>query len=557
MCGIQKLLKRGGLMNFLKNILLVALVLPMAVFSQISWQTANYTMTGQQCQLSSNIINIAVHPFHLDVEEEAVITAVYNDTWDPWYGKAGTQEITGDFVLTKGSSVRSMLVWEGSKILKAKLCDRTQADSAYEATIDRTRPIPRDPALIEYLGNNSYRFKIYPVAINNSRKIRILYSVPFLMFRDGPQFQLLTAFTCGTMQAPSQIPVNFKLGAGNTGNYIFSYGNIKKSIQFNATYQIPTSSFLTPTYNYNYYYGNYSYLTGYSMQPLVISPDTNFSTMAYTATIGSGKSAGKYTAVFATPPDTVAAALSELPADQPSSVEAKIVIGGNAYITDFNEKGFLGVYMKSTAPWDSTVVWNVYDSKGKIAFQCRKAYKPKSDSLINAMLPLVWGAKYTLAEGNDNLGALYGFVDRRMSLLALEKDSLSAAQALQWAKSGVPPLLPEEIMLKTSQLPSTPDEYVMFEIGTGIKAAYKNLSASFTVLFKANRMISLRFNGLITGQIKVALFDMAGRTVETWNDVQITGGTSELRLPQKAFGCMVLKVIAGKEVIQKKINIVR
>jgi hypothetical protein len=144
-----------------------------------------------------------------------------------------------------------------------------------------------------------------------------------------------------------------------------------------------------------------------------------------------------------------------------------------------------------------------------------------------------------------------------MSLLALEKDSLSAAQALQWAKSGVPPLLPEEIMLKTSQLPSTPDEYVMFEIGTGIKAAYKNLSASFTVLFKANRMISLRFNGLITGQIKVALFDMAGRTVETWNDVQITGGTSELRLPQKAFGCMVLKVIAGKEVIQKKINIVR
>jgi hypothetical protein len=279
--------------------------------------------------------------------------------------------------------------------------------------------------------------------------------------------------------------------------------------------------------------------------------------MAYTATVGSGKSAGNYTAVFATPPDTIMAALSELPVGEPASIEAKIVVGENAYLTDFNQNGFLGVYMKSTALWDSTVVWNVYNSKGKLAFQCRKAYKPKSDSLVNAMLPLVWGAKYTLAEGNDNLGALFGFVDRRMSLLALEKDSLGMALAAQYAKSGVPPLLPEEIMLKTSQLPSTPDEDVMFEIGTGIKAAYKNLSASFTVLFKANRMINLRFNGLITGRIKVALFDMAGRTVETWNDIQIAGGTSELRLPQKAFGCMVLRVTAGKEVIQKKINIVR
>jgi hypothetical protein len=545
-------------MNFLKTILLVAFLFPAAVFSQISWQTASYTMTGQQCQLSSNIITVTVHPFHLDVEEEATITAVYNDTWNSWDGDQNALEITGDFVLTKGSSVRSMLLWEGTKILKAKLKDRSLADSAYEATVDRTRPqFPHDPALIEYLGNSSYRFKIYPVAVNNSRRIRILYSVPFLMFRDGPQFQLLTAFTGGTIQAPSQIPVNFKLGTGNTGNYIFSYGNIKKTIQFNATYQIPTSSFLTPTYDYNYYYGTYSYLTGYSMQPLVISPDTNFSTMAFTAAIGTGKSAGKYTAVFATPPDTVAAALSELPADQPASVEAKIVIGENAYITDFNEKGFLGVYMKSTALWDSTVMWNVYDSKGKIAFQCRKAYKPKSDSLINAMLPLVWGAKYTLAEGNDNLGALYGFVDRRMSLLALEKDSLSTAQALQWAKSGVPPLLPREIMLTASQMPSSPDEDVIFEIGTGVKAAYKNLAASFTVLFRASHLISLRFNQLKTGQIKVALFDMHGRTIETWNNVQITGGSAELQLPRKALGCMVLRVTAGNQVVQKRINIVR
>lgn len=50
---------------------------------------------------------------------------------------------------------------------------------------------------------------------------------------------------------------------------------------------------------------------------------------------------------------------------------------------------------------------------------------------------------------------------------------------------------------------------------------------------------------------------MAGRTIETWNNVQITGGTVELRLPQKAMGCMILRVTAGSQVVQKRITVVR
>ena len=543
-------------MKTLKAIITAGLILPAAVFSQITWQTADYTLTGEACQVSSNIIKITVNPFHLDVEEEATITAPFNDTWQSWWGDSKSLEITGNFTLTSGSSVRSMLVWEGAKVLKAKLRDRTAADSAYEATVNRNLPpsYHHDPAVIDYLGNNQYRFKIYPVAINNSRKIRILYSVPFLMLQNGPQFQLLTAFTTGAGQAPSEIPLQIVRAAETTGNYIFSYGSILKTIQFGATYQIPTSSMATTISTYNYY-GGYSYSS--VPQPLVIFPDTNFSTMAYTAKISTGNSSGNYTAVFATPPDTIIAALNELPAGEQASVEAKIVVGSTAYITDFNQKGYLGAYIKSSAVWDSTVVWNVYDSKGKLAFQCRKAYNPQSDSLINAMLPMVWGSKYTIAEGNDNLGALFGFVDRRMSLLALESDSLTSIQAATWAKSGVPLLLPQEIIINPAQLPSTPDDNVIFEIGTGVHAAYKNLAASFVVLFKSNHAISLRFNQLKAGQITVALFDMAGRSVQTWKNIQITGGSVDLQLPQKAIGCMVLRVIAGKEIVQKRINVVR
>ncbi|NLE03274.1 MAG: hypothetical protein GX638_00530 [Crenarchaeota archaeon] len=68
----------------------------------------------------------------------------------------------------------------GDKILKAKLKDRTAADSAFETVVKRDEVVyePRDPALIEYSGDNQYSLKFIQWAINKSRRIRILYSVP-------------------------------------------------------------------------------------------------------------------------------------------------------------------------------------------------------------------------------------------------------------------------------------------------------------------------------------------------------------------------------------------
>jgi hypothetical protein len=89
-------------MKTLQAIIVTTLFLPAAVFSQITWQTTDYTLTGEACQVSSNIIKITVNPFHLDVEEEATITAPFNDTWQSWWGDSKSLEITGNFTLTSG-----------------------------------------------------------------------------------------------------------------------------------------------------------------------------------------------------------------------------------------------------------------------------------------------------------------------------------------------------------------------------------------------------------------------------------------------------------------------
>ena len=530
-------------------ILSISLLFPATIMAQIQWQTTHNGTDQGECQLASNAIRMTVYPFHVDVEEEAIITAI----GDVWWGDPSTLELFGEFSLTKGSALRSMLLWSGGKILKAKLKDRAAADSAYEAIVDRSKPqvFARDPAEITFLGNNRYRFRIYPVAINNSRKVRILYSVPFQMFLNGPQFQITTAFTTGAQQTPTQIPIEIRKATPAAGTYIITYGYTKKTVQFGATYQIPITAFWADTYD------EWGYYIGTSAKPIIIAPDTNFSTTAYTATLSSGKTAGNYTAVFATPPDTVLAALNELSPDESSSIEAKVVAGDKAYITDFTQMGYLGVYMKSTAAWDSSVYWTVYNSQGKTVLQCRKSYKPHSDSLIKTMLPFVWAAKYSLVEGNDYLGALFGFIDRRMSLLAQESDTLSTSEAAKWAEAGVPQLQPEEIVLFGSQSPIPPSDNVIFEFGTKVRTVLKNSITALIIIVKANRMINFSIRNFKSGVVKAALFDMGGRLLETWNTIQVSGGTAELKLPQQVKGCLILRVYAGDKIIQKRFTVVR
>ena len=514
--------------------------------SQILWQTTRAGSSSGACQLESNKITLTVNPFSVDVEEEAVIAARGTVGW----GDPATLEIVGECTLTKGTALRSMLLWNGQKILKAKLKDRKSADSAYQNIVNRD--VPRDPALIEYLGDNTYRFRIYPVSIDGARKIRILYSVPYQVVNSGPQFCITSAFTAGADQTPTQVPIEIRRATQTTGSYILTYGDVKKTVQFGATYQVPFSALATQTYNYNYYY---SYSSGWQSKSLTIAPDSQATAMAYAATLDSGKTAGHYAAVFAALPDTVSAAVQELQPLERASVEAKVVVGSDAYITDFNDKPFLCAYLKSAGAWDGVVYWAVYNSKGKQVMQYRQACKPQTDAPTTAALPLMWGAKYSLVEGLGDLGALFGFVDHQMSLLALESDTLSRTEADKWAQSGVPVLNPQEIVVKQANMPSAPGEIVFFDFGTGVTSRVKNTGASLKIVVMANRTVSLRFANCKAGAISAKLYDIGGRLLGSWQNVRVSGATAELQLPPQARGCMILRVFAGGMLMQKKFTV--
>jgi hypothetical protein len=152
------------------------------------------------------------------------------------------------------------------------------------------------------------------------------------------------------------------------------------------------------------------------------------------------------------------------------------------------------------------------------------------------MLPLLWAALYTHVLNEDDLGGLYGFVDNRMSLLALEEDSLSAEQTQQWRESGVPPLTDAEIIINPLRIPQPPAEEFYMENSTDPTAVVDNTAVAptaFRVLSCTNNQIELHLGSQFIQQsnLSITLFDLSGRTIKRWtNPALSTPATVRLSL---------------------------
>jgi len=514
-----------------------------------TWQTTHTTNwhSNGQCGLESNALRMTVGPYSLDVEEEATI--VTQGTVSS--GDSKTLEIVGQFQLSPGSALRSMLLWNGTKILKAKLKDKTAADSAYEGVVDRDAPVfvSRDPALIEYLGDGTYRFQIYPVAIGASRKIRILYTVPLQALSSGPAFEVRTAFTVGCVSTPSQVGVELRKSASAFDRYVLQHGDTKRTVQFGATYQLPYADLYTARYYVSY--PEYRWHDA-SAKPLRITPDTASWNCAYATELASGNGRGNYTAIFSHVPDSLRATLDEVFPSGNYTLETRVTAGEKTYIADMPYDGCFGVYLKSSAPWDGRVYWTAYDDEGFAAVEYTQTLAPAIDPVVTATLPLVWGAKYSLVENSGSLGALYGFIDSKMSLLALESDTLRAAVAAEYADNGVPPLLAGEIILAPSKMPTAPKENVIFEFKLPVLVAIKEALKRMLVTVLPGRVI-LAFGELASSTVRAALFDVSGRTVVSWSDLHVQTGTAQLVLPRALKGTFVLRVTVGSETVQRRV----
>ncbi len=520
-----------------RKTLLIGLLLCSTAFSEIRWQTTRNGQDWGNCQLQTNKLTVTMHNFYADVIEEAEIKAVGSVDW----GDANTLEILGDFSLSPGTAIRSLLLWNGNTILKGKLKSRAAADSAYEDVVDRDKiqVRPRDPALIEGLGNNNYRLKIYPVAINGTRKIRILYTIPLENSPEEFAYNLKPIFVNNIWDRPPEIPVEFRKGSSAADSHILSYSTVKKTVQQGAIYRIPSNMNNYSSYYY-YYYNEFS---------LKLTPDVTSFTSAFTSMIKEGNAAGYYSAVFTSVPDSIkkAASCGLIPSGRP--MELQINSGEKSTITDLNQIHAFSVYLKSSTAWDSTIIWRSYDEHGRVSFEYRQKLTP--DTTNSTMLPLVWASKYCMNQKQGNLGALFGFVDQQMSLLALESDTLSRIDASDFEVEGVPPLKTNEIIIDPDQMPATPDNYIFFETTPVSRFNLNNLA--FRIAILPDGRVMLQFENRVQSVVRATLFDAKGRVVQRWKDLKVNGTSLELNLPRNLKGVYFIRIESGKKVFRNRV----
>ncbi|MFH1084771.1 MAG: VIT domain-containing protein, partial [Chloroflexota bacterium] len=83
-------------------------------------------------------------------------------------------EIEGEYIfpIPEGASISQFAMWVDGKRLEAQVLERDQAREIYERIV-RER---RDPALLEYVGRNAFRARIYPIPARGEKRVELEYT---------------------------------------------------------------------------------------------------------------------------------------------------------------------------------------------------------------------------------------------------------------------------------------------------------------------------------------------------------------------------------------------
>jgi Ca-activated chloride channel family protein len=81
-------------------------------------------------------------------------------------------EATYIFPVPKGASVRKFSMWVGGKELPGELVEAAKARQIYESIVRRTQ----DPGLLEYMGSDLLRLKVYPILPKSDQKVAVSFT---------------------------------------------------------------------------------------------------------------------------------------------------------------------------------------------------------------------------------------------------------------------------------------------------------------------------------------------------------------------------------------------
>jgi Vault protein inter-alpha-trypsin domain/FlgD Ig-like domain len=129
---------------------------------RISWSTDQGTIEDAE---------IHVRPQGIFMDFDLFLTFSAKGTY---YSPSDTLEVVLNFELPQDAIVHDSWLWFGEDTLVARLLDKWTATSVYEGVVKRRR----DPSILQQLYGNQYELRIFPMAANQTRKVKISFMLP-------------------------------------------------------------------------------------------------------------------------------------------------------------------------------------------------------------------------------------------------------------------------------------------------------------------------------------------------------------------------------------------
>src|SRR6476469_3724064 len=109
------------------------------------------------------------HKVRIAIEDQVAVTRV-EQTFRNHTDRA--LEATYVFPVPKGASVNQFTMWVDGKETKGELVEAKKANEIYTAIVRRTQ----DPGLLEYVGNDVLRLRVYPVPKKGDQKVSVRFT---------------------------------------------------------------------------------------------------------------------------------------------------------------------------------------------------------------------------------------------------------------------------------------------------------------------------------------------------------------------------------------------
>jgi len=114
-------------------------------------------------------LTVKYHRVTVEIRDQVAKTSI-----DEVFINNFDRDIEGTFIfpLPEGASISQFAMYIGDKKIEGEVLDSGQARKVYEDIVRRLK----DPALLEYIGRNTFRARVFPIPARGEKRIRLSYS---------------------------------------------------------------------------------------------------------------------------------------------------------------------------------------------------------------------------------------------------------------------------------------------------------------------------------------------------------------------------------------------